>query len=103
MKNTQKSFKSFKNRLRPFGSFYMLAGSAFMVWVTFFDSNNLINQYRLGEKHEGLQGQKAYYEREIKQLENSIRELSSDPDELEKFAREKYLFKKRGEDIYIMD
>jgi cell division protein FtsB len=44
-----------------------------------------------------------YYQEEIKSLEEEMKELSSDPEQLEKFVREKYLFKKRGEDIFLIE
>ncbi|MEH0154954.1 septum formation initiator family protein [Limibacter armeniacum] len=81
---------------------YVITGTFFIVWVSFFDNNNLLSINRLKEREKGLQEQKVYYEEEIKALEKNMKELSSDPDKLEKFAREKYLFKRSGEDVYIV-
>ena len=87
--------------LRVVKSFYFITGLSFLLWITFFDSNNLLQQSNLKNKLEALEEEKAFYEREIKEMEKRLHELNSDPVQLEKFAREKYLFKRKGEDIYV--
>ncbi len=84
-------------------SFYFIAGVSFIVWITFFDNNNLINQYHLSKKLSSLKAEKQFYHEEIERLENDMEELSSDPELLEKFVREKYMFQRKGEDIYIVE
>jgi len=84
-------------------SFYFVAGVTFVVWIIFFDSNNLINQYHLNQKLSSLKGEKEFYESEIQRIEKDMAELSSDPKLLEKFVREKYMFQRKGEDIYIIE
>ncbi len=82
---------------------YLITGLAFFAWIFFFDSNNLLHQYRMHQKYQELQEERNYYAREIDRIEQSMEELNSDADALEKFAREKYLLKKRGEDLYLLD
>lgn len=84
-------------------SFYFVAGLTFAIWITFFDSNNLINQYHLNQKLSSLKGEKAFYESEIQRIDKDMKELSNDPKLLEKFVREKYMFQRKGEDIYIVE
>ena len=45
---------------------------------------------------------KKYYKEEIAKDEQSIKNLKN-PDQTEKYAREKYYMKKDSEDIYIID
>ena len=70
--------------------------------MLFFDSNDLYNQLKLTGKKRNLEGQKVYYSNKIEEVQKDREELFSDPELLEKFARERYLMKKPTEDIYII-
>jgi len=83
-------------------NFFFLSGAFFIVWMTFFDSNDVYTQYKLNRKLSGLEDQKAYYLEKIDEVKEDRQELLSNPELLEKFAREKYLMKKPTEDIYII-
>lgn len=80
---------------------YLLALVAFLVWLTFFDRNNFISQVRYGRTLNKQRLQKEFYKGEIERDSTALVELS-DTNKLEKFAREKYLFKKDNEDIYVI-
>lgn len=83
-------------------NFYFLTGSLFFVWMLFLDGNDLINQVRLTKQLNNLESEKAYYEKKIVEVEKARQELMNDPAMLEKYAREKYLMKKPGEDLYVV-
>lgn len=70
--------------------------------MTFFDSNDIFTQYQLNKKVNTLEEQKLYYQEKIEEVKNDREELLSNPQLLEKFAREKYLMKKPSEDIYVV-
>jgi cell division protein FtsB len=74
----------------------------FLGWLLFFDSNDLYNQYKLTKKRRDLEAQKVYYANKIVEVQKDREELFSNPELLEKFAREKYLMKKPTEDIYVI-
>lgn len=84
-------------------NFYSLTGIAFLVWMTFLDSNDLINRFRLTAKLSALEHEREYYEEKIKEVERDRAELMGTTELLEKFAREKYLMKRDKEDIYIIE
>lgn len=73
----------------------------FLVWLTFFDRNNFISQVKYGRILNKQRQQKEYYQKEISKDSSTLVELQ-DSTRLEKFAREKYLFKKDNEDIYLI-
>jgi cell division protein FtsB len=50
-----------------------------------------------------LQEKKDYYEDEIAKARKTLNDLQSNPAALEQFARERYLMKKDGEDIFILE
>jgi cell division protein DivIC len=90
-------------RLPPiFRSFYWVAGLSFLVWMLFLDSNDLISRFKLGSKLRTLEKEKEYYQAKIQEVEEDRKELMTNKELLEKFAREKYLMKKETEDIFII-
>lgn len=79
-----------------------MVGTFFLIWLTFFDSNDLYSQYNLVQKVNMLNEDKEYYVERIQEVKEDREELLSNPDLLEKFAREKYLMKKQSEDLYVV-
>ena len=91
------------NRLpRYFRNVFFLTGAFFLLWMVFFDSNDIYTQYKLSKKLNNLEERKAYYIERIEEVKQDREELFSNPELLEKFAREKYLMKKPTEDIYVI-
>ena len=83
-------------------NFYFIFGVLFLLWMTFFDSNDLYSQYQLQKKVKMLKSEKAYYESNIEQIQKDREELLTNPELLEKFARERYLMKKKSEDLFVI-
>ena len=81
---------------------FTIIGILFIVWVTFFDSSSYVNQQKQKAHMESLKDQKAFYEREIVTLDKNKELIEKDPEALEKYARENYMYKKKGEDIYVL-
>ncbi len=82
---------------------YLIASAIFVVWITFFDANNLIDWSKVVFNISDQESQKRYYREEIKSIEEKLNELTSNRDSLEKFAREQYLFKEDSEDVFIVE
>jgi cell division protein DivIC len=81
---------------------YVVVLLVFVVWMTFFDRNNLISQLSYREELRKLEQDKEYYLKEIENNTRQTSQLKSDPALLEKYAREKYLMKKQDEDIFLI-
>ncbi len=81
---------------------YIITGLAFFIWMMFFDNNNFISQYGSRNKLALLKADKKYYQKEIAENSESLEDLITNKQTLEKFAREKYLMKKPSEDIFIL-
>ena len=73
-----------------------------MIWMTFCDRNNLITQFKITKSLKEEEANKQYYKNEIKKDSTKLYNLKNNLNEVEKLAREKYLMKKDGEDIYII-
>ncbi len=48
-----------------------------------------------------MQDEKEYFELEIKRTKEDLKELTSDLNNLERFAREKYLMKRDNEEVFV--
>lgn len=83
-------------------NFYFLVGIFFAVWMLFIDSNDVFSQWHLRSKLSSLESEKQYYLEKIEEVKKDREELLSNRELLEKFAREKYLMKKKSEDLYII-
>jgi len=81
---------------------YVLVSLFFIVWMLFLDNYSWLNHRELDKQIDELQDNKAYYQQEIRKDEQSIRQLKN-PDQVERYAREKYFMKRDSEDIYIID
>jgi len=81
---------------------YFLTSVAFLVWLFFFDSNNILLRLRLKDQLNELKLEKEFYLNEIQKDSILTQKLLSDTAELERFAREKYLMKKENEDVFMV-
>jgi cell division protein DivIC len=85
-----------------FRNFYFITGILFLVWMLFFDSNDFITQYRMSRELRDKEKDKEYYLEKMAEVQQDREELMGNPTLLEKFAREKYLMKRPGEDVFII-
>ena len=91
-----------KKILKFFINKYFITTVVFLVWLVFFDSNNVLTNLRTRDKLNALRKDKKFYMDEIKKDSILVQKLHSDTLELEKFAREKFLMKKDNEDVYLI-
>ena len=74
----------------------------FCVWMLFLDNYSQLEHRELDKEIEELEVNKKYYQDEIRKDQHNIN-LLKDPNQVEKYAREKYFMKKQNEDIYLID
>ncbi|MEJ2585329.1 MAG: septum formation initiator family protein [Robiginitalea sp.] len=84
------------------GNIYVLVLTIFTVWMIFFDTNSLLIHLELRREIDKLKKQQEFLQHEIARDKEIIEKLS-DPKELEKFAREEYYLKRKGEEIYLIE
>ena len=80
----------------------MLAGTAFAIWMLFFDRNNVPLQMQRIQELNKLENSEQLLSRKIVETRQELDLLKNNPAMLEKYAREKYLMKKENEDLYIV-
>ena len=81
---------------------YFISIVVFLVWLTFFDDRDIVNQLKHSRELNQLEKSRDYFLQEIRTTSAELDKLKSDPATLEKYAREKYRMKKDDEDLYII-
>ncbi|NNT72265.1 septum formation initiator family protein [Flavobacterium sp. IMCC34852] len=88
--------------LKLLGNRYVIVLVFFMVWMLFLDNTSYMEQRVLNKQLDELEDNKKYYQDEIRKDEENIK-LLKNPDQIEKYAREKYYMKRDSEDVYIIE
>ena len=73
----------------------------FLTWMIFLDNYSYFDHRFLDKQIDELEDNATYYQQEIRKDKENIRQLKN-PDQTEKYAREKYYMKKDSVDIYII-
>jgi cell division protein FtsB len=81
---------------------YIITIVLFVTWLIFFDENNLINQVQARVELNKLRTEKKYYNDKVADYSYQLKALDTDPNFVEKYAREHYYFSKENEDVFIV-
>ena len=81
---------------------YLLASVGFVVWMLFFDRNDVFTQMERKNELNELKESKAYFEKQIAENRRFSKDLQFNASAIEKYAREKYLMKRDNEDLFII-
>jgi cell division protein DivIC len=81
---------------------YTISLIVFSVWVVFFDQNNLIDRLKSRQRLSQLKSDTVFYQEKIRENREAIRLLKTNPQNLEKFAREKYRMKTPEEEVFVI-
>lgn len=81
---------------------YLIVLGGFIVWIMFFDGNNLMQHRKNIAELEQLEKQVKFYKHKIEADKRKLYELQTNDENLEKFAREQFLMKKADEDIFVI-
>lgn len=95
-------FDKYKEYLKNYKILYLVLGGIFIIWMTFFDAENWISYYKLRRKLSTLSKERDYYIEQKSLIEKEREKINGEIALLEKFAREKYLMKRKSEDIYVI-
>ena len=81
---------------------YIMTFLVFFVWMLFFDKNDLLTQISHRNNLTQMNQDKDYFIEEIKRNQAIMDDLETNPEALERFARERYHMKKADEDIFVV-
>ena len=81
---------------------YVLTISVFVIWTLFFDQNNMVDRLRMSSEIRQLEADREYYMEQIIRDSTRLHELTTDRENLEKYAREQFLMKRPNEDVFVV-
>jgi len=81
---------------------YILTVFLLFTWVLLFDNFDLITVIKMRIEINKKEKEMDHLQTLIEQDKQNYKELTSNQEQLEKFARENYLMKKENEDIFII-
>jgi cell division protein FtsB len=81
---------------------YFIAIAAFLVVMLFLGRNDIFTQLDRRSELRNLEQSKQHYTNLINTERKELQALEKNPASLEKVAREKYLMKKDGEELFII-
>ncbi len=78
---------------------YVLTFAIFMVWMTFFDKNNLITLSHLQDDIDTLIEERDYFDTELSKLDARMKAIQVDR---ERYARETFYLHRENEIVYLV-
>ena len=82
---------------------YLITIVAFLVIIVFLDDNSLIQRAKHRQEINALTNEIEKYKKQYEEDTEKLKELTDNPEAMEKIAREVYLMKKPNEDIFIFE
>ncbi len=78
---------------------YVLTFCIFIIWMTFFDKNNLITLRCLQQTIDQLEDERDFFDSELTELDEQMYAIEIDR---ERYAREKFYLHKSDEVVYLI-
>ncbi len=94
--------KEFYNNYLSHINKYVVVVVIFLVLITTTGDSSFYNRYMYDEKIRSLENEIEHYRKEIEVNSQKLKELRTDKEGLERFAREEYLMKRDNEDVFII-
>jgi cell division protein DivIC len=82
---------------------YILTLFVFLLWLIIFDRSNWFDMIGEIRAIHNLENEKEYYQKKIETDMQKLKELKTNDENLEKFAREQYLMKRSDEEIFVIE
>jgi len=82
---------------------YFVVSLAFVIWMLFFDQRDFFLQRERNAELQKVEAAKKYYQQEIDNTQKQLQNLQSNPVAIEKYARERYLLRREGEEVYLFE
>ena len=70
--------------------------------MLFFDQNNMVDRIKMSSEIKQLEEDREYYLEQIQKDSARLNELTTNKENLEKYAREQFLMKKPDEDVFVV-
>ena len=91
-----------KDNLKPWmKNKYFIISLSFVLWLCFFDQNNLFFHHDLSVQQDELETKKEHFTNEIEESKEFLSKLN-DSVYIERYARENFRMKKDNEDVFVI-
>ncbi len=87
---------------KPLQNKYILTLTIFFIWMIFFDKNSMINQFKKVNAYYNLKSEVESLKSGAAENQDKVKAFLENKKVLEKLARERYLMKRKNEDVYIL-
>jgi cell division protein FtsB len=81
---------------------YLIAGVSFVVYIFFFDTKDIPSSINRIDTYKKLQETELNLNKKIADTRKDLDLLRTNPQTIEKYARENYMMKKDNEDLFII-
>lgn len=81
---------------------YIVTITVFLVWIIFLSKYNLVERVQMINNIKEMERDIEYYQEQIARDSVRLKELTTNKENLEKYAREQYYMKKKNEDIFVI-
>ncbi len=81
---------------------YSISLVAFAILIIFFDQHNLVDRYKSKQHLDQLKKDTLFYQEKIRSDREKMKLLKTNPQNLERFAREQYLMKAPDEEVFVI-
>ncbi len=96
-------FIQIKNKLpKPLRNKYTLTFTIFFIWMLLFDKNSVITQIKKVNTYLKLKNEVESLRSGAAENQDKVKAYLENKQVLEKLARERYLMKRKNEDVYIL-
>ena len=82
---------------------FFLTSLGFIIWMLFFDRNDIFTQLDRKRNLREIQVSKTFFAEQIAENRNLSNDLKFNVLSIEKYAREQYLMKRDNEDLFIIE
>lgn len=81
---------------------YFWIGITFLLWMVFFDTNSFMTHWKIAKDIQKMESERSYLKKEIAKEKDQLERIHTEPEYLEKLARERFYMKRDNEDLFIV-
>ena len=82
---------------------YTLTGLSFSLWMIFLDANNYFIHAELNQQIDALEADIEFYESTLERDRELLKQLNTNPEAFETYARENFGMHKEGETVTVIE
>ena len=82
---------------------YVLTGFSFALWMIFLDANNYFIHAELNQQIDAVEADIEFYESTLERDRELLKQLNTNPEAFETYARENFGMHKEGETVTVIE